>query len=856
MIFSLLAGVILSVGTSRAQATPEDDLVAQYLQSHNMTSLLKVQLQDRIERAKSSDEREALATQLSLIYLDELKNTRPDDPYRQMILIQAQTLIESMGQSSMYGLRIELIIYEYQSYESAVELHKIDLLDPEKRQQARRSFEDLRRRLKNLTNRLDIEVAKAEKASRKRSDDDTEAKAQRDRLADLRRYKSLAHYYAGWAGYSLSALNDTHIPADVFESFGWLLGGRGKQPTILDHQRSTFKYEHVARAAIGIALSYTQSGDLSNARDWLEYVIESPATAPDIVEHAQNKLIQILIEYRQWSLAHETVIEVYANRELNSMSVADARFIALYSLKGFEESTDSQAKNYTKLLAKLAINQLLERGEIGHVLDLYARFDSIPILSNSFVSLYAQGLKELNRVESHEVSTGYSSSANLFSRALKADDAKDYLAQRNDCKLKLAYCLIQSANPEQAAKICQQVIHETGDDQTIEEARWIRIAALESAHAPQNRIDQAVREYLFAYPSTTKSAKLILRYALRGTVDSSIAIETLESINDDDQLAVVARRMLVKIEYEHLRSTQFADQSLIAKTLDQINWIRTQEPETIEDINDANARMNLARIALDLALRQDPFDQPRAQDLLEYGVSLLAFDSSFEPYRAEFLYRQLEIAIKSNRLDSVDTLLSQLNVIDEAKAKNARLLLFQHALESWDQLQSTHHAQRVVSLGVRVLAEQSPKPPSPLRLQISGTAQRVAICAAYLHSNSNQPDMLDLASRLLSLVMDRGQPNEIGLRLATKVFQQTNESDSELKAWNLLLGAYPTTDPLWYEARYETLRLMKDRDFQAALKAYDQFRLLHPSLGPSPWNQQIAALFGDSPPQSPDGEAP
>ncbi len=844
--------LLLSLLGSSVFASPEDEQVADYLRSHNMLSLLKVQLETRIERENSADGRDDLVTQLSELYLEELEATDPNDPYRQVILLQAYALISKMGTSSMYELRIELIVSEYQRYEAAVELHRIELLEPDRHQSTLQGLKDLRRRLKTLTNKLDPEVARAEKLTRKNSSDDSRIQQQRDELANLRRYKSLSHYYAAWTGYSIAVLSDTHVSSDVFESFGWLLGGRGNQPKIEDHHASTFEFDHVARSAIGVALAYSQSSDSRNAIDWLTYLIESDSPSPEIIDQANDRMIQVFIENNLFEQAYAQVLYVYSDREKNTMRTAQARFIALKSLRALERSSQSQKTKFAELLAKQSIGQLLEQGEVGHVLDLYSRYDSFPFLGKSFVPLYAIALKELNRVEHRDLTIGYSSPAKFFAQALEADDANQYPSHRNDCRLKLAYCYVQGSSPAKAVKVCEQVIKESGDDKVIEEARWIRIAALESARVSQDQINQAVREYMLAYPSTPRSAKLILRYALKGTVDSLTAIKTLESIDDTDPIALAAKQTLVKLEYEHLRATGFIDQDQIRKTLGRISWIQNRQEGMIENLNDANARMNIARIGLDLSLRLDPVDINQAQSMLEWCYSILAYDESFEPYRSEFLYRQITIALQSNNPNRANEYLDQLRVLDESRAKSGQLLIYHHAVKQWETSKTQAVARRVINLGVGVLADQSPKHPEPIGLRLSGVAERVSESSWYLWTSANEDDKLALASRLSKLVIMRGKPTEPGLRLATQVFNASNDQEDELGAWKLLLSAYPSSDPLWYQARYETLRIMKDIDFQAALQAYDQFTIMHPSMGPAPWNQRIAQLFGDTPPNGAD----
>lgn len=847
-----------------ALATPEDDQVAEYLRSHDMLSLLEVQLEDRIRDAKDKDKRAKLIEELSDSYLIQLRSYDKSNPYRQIIVNRAQSLVERMDSVPMYELRIELLIEGYLSVESKVELARLELLDSAQRRVAIDQLTDMNRQLNAMVSKLDPAVAQLARLHA-RSNKNIEQQSHDD-LADLRRYRSLGHYYHAWTGYSLAVLKNQHVPSDVFISFAWLLGAEGGMPQFSKFNETTLEFEHVARSAIGVALSYAQSEDALSGRVWANFVADSEYTEPDAIEAAQDRLIQIMADNRDWIDTYRYVLFIEKQRGIDqSMRVAQARYLALQSLDAMQSTRVGRGgMSEARKVAQYSIEQLVEQGEIGHVLDLYKKFETLPLVSDSFITNYARALGELNKAERAGRSGLYASVAALFAQALEAPDADRFPDERDDCALKLAYTEIRSRRATEAIKICDLLIDKSSKESVIEEARWMRIAAIDSininaGHTTSDELDKAVREYIIAYPSTARSAQLILRHAMQGTIDSKVAIDTLSTILDGDPIVIPARRTLVQLQYKRLRALRFSDQTLLAQVLNTIRWIGQNESTEITDLNEARSRLGTIRIGLDLALRVSPPDLDFAGQLTTRGMGLIAYDDSFGSYRSEFVYRQLEIAVLSQQSGDAVDLLGELESLDPDRADSARILIFNDAILQWQQRQSGRNARRLVDLGSAVLAKQTPAYPEPLGIQVSTVAEMIAQAAAYLWASNDDREARDLAMRVSLLVLDRGNPSEPGLQRTAHLAAQFNDNQHELQAWLRLLAAYPTADDRWYQARYESLRVMKLIEFSRALNAYDQYKVLHPNLGPAPWNAKIASLFGDSitgVERSPDGDSP
>ena len=69
-----------------------------------------------------------------------------------------------------------------------------------------------------------------------------------------------------------------------------------------------------------------------------------------------------------------------------------------------------------------------------------------------------------------------------------------------------------------------------------------------------------------------------------------------------------------------------------------------------------------------------------------------------------------------------------------------------------------------------------------------------------------------------------------------------NDHATALSCWQYLFAALPEGESDWYEARFESLRLLWRADQAAALAAMKQFRTLYPKAAPEPWNDKLVDL--------------
>lgn len=848
---SLLMMILFSLLGTTVNAQSGDDAVESYLRERGMTQLLETQLETRLEQATDESDRARLAESLASLYLDQLRDIDEDDPYRDVVVVRAKSLLSRVQATPMIDLRLELLVDAYTQQEEAVELHRLRLLGESRRSTAQGVLTETARALRAIERDLAPEL---ERLTRRRTQP-LGTETTRELASDIetkRRQHSLASYYLGWCGYGIAVLENRHVENDTYIAFAWLLGGEGGMPQQSELRGAALEFDHVARSAIGIAMCYAQSEGYALAESWLNALLESDLVGELPRRAAQSRKLQVLAMKRDWYETH-----VYANQISDEdsggfLSVADARFITIQALDARVSGIPGDGgEEQAEKVAQLGIEHLIDRGEIGHVVDLYQRYQSLPLLASGFIPNYAKALADLERLESSGKDSGYQDIARRFEQALKASDASRYPVHNEDCRLKLAYTLIRGDRPGEAIPHCERVIEGSLRGEAIEEARWLKIAALDRQNVLAGRsfsaaLDRAVREYVEAYPGASRTARLILRHAMRGTLDERMAIETLASIPEDDPIAVPARRTLVQLQYQSLRQSAFSDLVMLRETRELIDWL-IDRPES-EGGNQGIARTELAifRIGIDLALRDDPPDPRRAESLIQLAESRRGSTPSFGLIEPELLVRRVQIALLEDRIGRAMSVIDELRGLDEDQARFAELLTLNTIIERWEVERQTRDARHLIDFGVPILASMTPGAPERINPQVSSLIETISDAAGQLAELDSDESLARLALRLSKQVLERGSPSEPGLRRTAVLASRAADPESELEAWLRLLAAYPQDEARWYEARYESLRVMRSIDPARARSTFDQFRVLNPRLGPPPWNERIAAIFPET----------
>lgn len=823
-------------GTSIAAPDPTD----RALRGAGMLDVLEARLLSQLDGDMRGQTRSETILQLASVYREMMDTLDPDSPERAGVVQRAWDLADRVGQDEARDLRLALLIDTYQPIERAVALLEVGLLSSE--EQGRRAIELslIHRKFRAIAGSAVPDAVRDERLARTSEDPETLRRSR-----ESSRLRSLASYYAAWSGLMLSVLEDRRPGSDVLPAFGWLLGGEGGQPRLDDIRSSSLELEHVARAAIGVARSKHRLGDTVLATMWIETVAESVSVSDPIRETAQLRKLRFLAEEMAWSDLLFSVYELLGTGDdRTTLPPGDARFLAM---RAMETLRDQRQSSDAEMVATLALGDLVRRGEIGHVLDLRSRFGTLPALEDGFVARFAEALDRLEAAESSGSPVRYLDAASEFERAASADDANRFERQRDDARLKRLYCLIRGGRPAQAITVAESFMEADSlfDKNGLEEARWLRIVAIESTQDVRRRdsLRMAVRAYLTEYRGSERAMMLLVRHAGTDLLDSNEGIDGLRSIEASDPIAVDARRVLVRLLYKDWIASKRTEAAVRAELVESVEWIWAQ------DSNEPAARQSfdIARIALDVGLGGEPkrldlaaAGLQRAEQAMRLDTTLLRFESEITLFRIEWL------ALKG-RLQDADDAGEPLRRAGDPKAERADQIILVAALRTKGSSPKADAEidRLIVRLGVRVTDRLIPPAPAPIGASTSGLVAEIVRSAARLPDESGATR--DIALRLGLVLLERGAPSAQIVRELAEISGGGVNLDVEWLAWSILLSASETEEPVWWEARFHTLRMLRDRDLDAAQIAYAQHRVLHPMEGPSPWGGRIRGLFDGQP---------
>lgn len=831
---------------SLSAATPEDETVSEYLQESSLLSILEVQLFDRIERERDPEVRVELSNQLGRMYLDRLGDEQISEDTRRSYLLKGQVLVGLIPENELLELRLELLVEQYKEYEQIADLKRIDLLDPMKSAKADAALETLHSMFTRIAIVADADVERFNRQAARTSGDSQRENEQQ--LADSRAVFSRARFFEGWAGYSLAVVRDVEVNSEVLKSFGWVLGFDGKLPVLEEVDVDLLEYDHVARAMIGVALCKLQNNELSSSRLWLDAVQDS-AVAPEFaVNFAKKRQIDISLAEMDWKRALGETRSLLKDSD-TEIGVSLSRLVVIRTMDAQSADSDGRGGEETATeLAKLGLNQLVELGEIGHVIDLLERYGTLPDIGRGFVAYYAQGSSELMQAETSATSSGFMEAAVRFGRALAADDVEQYLVYAADAGLKMAYCELRSDRAAAALRTLEEYSVYFSTPEQLEESAWLEILALDAVvRSGQEqmgpRLAEALGVYIRQNSSSERASKLIVQFALSPYLDDTDAIDGLVIDDPSDPLALPARRKLIQMLYKNPQIANGGESQSSKEIIKHSLWIWNHESDAYTNIREARERLAVCRIAVIMGLE----DRDTSMDFLKSAVvrlrSLIESEPSLNQYISELTFREIQVMLLQGNIDrAAEIVLSSTDMNDE-HMRIALSMVFGNAHRRFMEQRSVPHAQALVRYGQALIGMKQDNDEESMSARMSLNAESVVMGAMFIAEETNDPLMREYAYALSLRVFEHGLPSEYGLITSAQLCEEFGHSDEALACWNRLVNTLNEQEFNWHRARYESLRLLVASDIIKAGQVYQQYRTLYPDGSPEPWGSKIQELF-------------
>jgi hypothetical protein len=868
--------------------TTPDDVVQAYLAENQLLEPLASMLRARLASA-SGEERPAAADRLGALYVKMLARATTPEQSRELEE-HAKELLKSVPEAESFALRLDLAKATYQKAEDIAERERLKLATAEDRAEADRILRELGPALREIADRLSRRVETLERQDANARDLDSEVI--RASLAEARSLRSLAKYYSGWCEYYTGWLTrDSSRGKAAMEQFGALLNAvKNRAATVDRMEPRMLRYEHVARAAVGCALTNSLLEEHNEASRWLD-ALERSDSLPKSVE-SQLFAYRVIVGARagRWS---DLEVSLKRRREpepggpVTPLSTVEARLLAVMTLEsGDQPDLTSAGKASVERLAQAALAELVTKGEVQQVLDIVSRYGTAPIGKDGFVVTYVRGLQAFEKARTSlaqsadRVGAGKSggrvkaatdsatinqfrAAASLLESAILSSDAKTFPNEQTGAMITRGLALLSAGDAEEAARQLEAAHAASVQEAQKRDALWYAIVALDDAIVAgkvsvRPNLDRLSQLFIQTYPGTDNATKLLLRQTNTGSMSDEQAIETLSKVSIDSPLWGAAQRQVVRLLYTSARSkpagserefaiarfSQAADGLIRSLQMPASSETNAQGREAAEE------SILRARQLADVLLQSATPDVARVESALAMIEGLASFHGlDLTANASELSFRRLQVALIKNDDAAAGRELERLRSLGGPNSARAESLTFQHLAERWKQAPSdVGIARRLVGNGLRLL-ETNAASPNMMAFVRDTTAK----AAFTIWRSNNDPASREIAMRDIALKVDRamlesGVRTSAGLLRLAQTYEDSGDLPSSLGCWNELLLGVPASTDAWWEARYHSFRLASTVDPAQALVALEQHRVLHPEAPPQAWivrMSQVEQLIKD-----------
>ncbi len=889
--FACLAAVVCALACLEASAqdeadAPPADPLERYLESLGLDDLLGAYLRDRLASAPP-EERPEIAERLAKLYAAQLNESESEDASSR-VERWARDLLSHVPESEANELRVTLARARYLRVEQVGENELLRLTTPEEIEEATGVLREVLPVLREVVARVDRRIGELERLERSpRASVDEQLV--RDELGEARRVRSLARYYSGWTNLHMAILTRSRrYTDDALQDFAWLVNSPGeRRPSVERAPVSLLRYDHVARSVIGCALACSLADEHVDAVRWMD-VLESEDA--EVAERVQPQVfarrLLVLGRARRWADLEAMVNERHRERPPTAgddgertLKPLEARLLAIVALEGLADPGARNLPERDRLLealAQIGLGDLVERGELGHVLDLVSRYGTAPIGEEGFVVRYVRAVQAYERArQAHaeagedteqptqkaEVANRYRAAAGAFDEASESDDAGKYTEQASRSQQVRGLALFYAGDFMEASLAFESGASTARDPGERDDALWFALLALDRAIdggrvSEEPRRERLTALYLEEFPGTERAARLLLRRASAGLVSDDEAIEILLSVPKSSEVYWAARRHAATLLYRVFRRAPSAARGATTESLgDRFVRVASElldhDVLAARDLSDpevsgeaARRLVTLGRQMLDAILASAAPDAERAERVMSVvrdSINILGENAS--ELEGELAFRWLQIAIARNDDSRIERAMDDLIATGGRFVEAGDRLLYRRALERWlESPEDVSAADLLVRAGLRVLDQFEPLDEHKSDATMRSVLSRTAAAAAAVWEANDDEVMRDTALGLDRRAVELGAANADTLRRFGAMAEECGYPAEAIEAWRTLGSALaPGTDG-WLEARYNAIRLLADDDPVRARAALQQLLVLYPEIQAEPWGTKLEEL--------------
>lgn len=876
---SLLGAVVCSAAGAawapdRSLAT--DVALDRFLERHDLRDLRTLLLEHRLQWTPPA-ERAATLRELCNLYEAALESAQ--GPQRAEIRLKAETLAREQAATPgaevpLESLRVLVLKDAYFEAESVIERSRVKAAGEHEVAEATAELRRLSTQFAEISRSAASRVRSAEGVVQSLTDPSAEqAQTARTRLADARRLRSLASYYAGWCdALRASSQSDRAAAADALVHFGVLLNALDRRPASLDRlPRSLLVHEHLARSCLGVALAQATLGADSEALRWLDVLREVEGVPAEVREQAFAQRVRLLAAGGRWAdlLAEVRRARAPQGQRVTPLPTRQAAVLAIAALEA-DAGPSPDAASRRPEIVRIAIADLITRKETGIVVDLARRYGTGSLSSDGFLANLVRamvahdGARDALRalgtpdqpVANDDVQRRFREAATFFAGAIASDDAASFPLERDRAMLLRGQCLYLAGEWSAAADSLEKLDASATDDTIRRESLWTAMLALARLAQDPSAGTEASRRrlallavFLSRYPTSEQSARLILHAPAEASLSDDRLVEILKAVPRDAPLRVDAVTLAASLVYRAsvvpglpseqaermmreflMLSDEVADRHrLLARSAGA-----QSRPQAAERL------LRLLRQQLDAALRVRPPELDRAARLAdEVAAAAEEFNLSSRELTDELVWRRVLIALEQGDQAQAERLLDSVAGSMTPGAHAARESVLLRALLRIEGGERAD-AARVIRLARPVL--QMLDAQSRADAVAEALRDRIAGCLFECAVRDGDVQARDAALEIDRGIIGRGGRFAPVLRRHAVLSEAAGQLQPALDSWLQLVAGLDQRAPEWFEARYQSIRLASSLDREAAIRALRTFMVTHPDLGPTLWRERFREL--------------
>lgn len=862
----MIAVVFLASVAGGVRAAPLDERLDAYLEQHELLSLRAHTLEKRLPGVALA-ERGKLLLDLASTYEALLKALPPVK--QGAIRERCRVLLRENPRPELDAIRVDLLKAEYLEAEAAAERARLKATAESDAAATVGTLKRLAAEFSEVAQQASVRVKQLEGQEQGRSEASfAEASELKAQLADARRVRSLARYYSGWSAcYAAQLLGDRGYANEALLQFGALLNALERRTPTLDRLPKTLLvHEHVARAALGAATCFSIAGNDAEALRWLDEISTADGVPKVVADQVLTRRIAVLARNSRWSELSRWVDRARApqGKVAAPLEPADALQLAAVTLDGVD-GPEKDGGETRLALSRLALGDLITRGQTAAVVQLAKRFGTGVLASNGFVSQYVRALQAYDGARAKhggasteptsvaEARVAYRDAADLFLAASRSDDAasfaKDVVGAGQSAALAWYYAGDFVRAADQFEAVAKQAAAELRQSLS-----WSALVALDRAVEGGNagvreRRDELAAVFIAAFPNSEQAAKLMLRRAGAGKVPDAQVVATLLAVGTDSPIRTEARRLAASMLFKMARTAKRAEaDELIGQFLKVTD-------ETYPLARDAavaasgEKRTALAERAvlvlrqqIELALARSAPDAGRASRAIQELRRLAELcDYSIDGLADELRYRELQVALIEKDGPAVERLAAGVGDAKSLFAESARELVLRHFIERARAAPADEKAAAlVVKYGEGVVASLDAKQATGARANVF--RDEVAGAAWIVFRATGDVAARDVAIRIDRGMYDRGGRYTSSMRRLAELSEHAGDAALSLECWTALAAGLSDTTAAWFEASFHAIRLLRTIDVTRARDAMKLVELSHPTLGPEPWSGKLREL--------------